>query len=55
MGSGMKPPLLVWTLEFERRWSLPRYNRGWDGGPNGLFVSEDGVEDPDFEGTGGRG
>jgi len=25
------------------------------GGPIGLFVSEDGVEDPDFEGTGGGG
>lgn len=29
----------------------------FDGGPspNGLFVSEDGVEEPDFEGTGGGG
>jgi len=25
------------------------------GGPIGLFVSEDGVEEPDFEGTGGGG
>ena len=25
------------------------------GGPNGLLVSEDGVEEPDFEGTGGGG
>ena len=24
-------------------------------GPNGLFVSEDGVEEPDLEGTGGGG
>ena len=25
------------------------------GSPNGLFVREDGVEEPDFEGTGGGG
>jgi len=30
-------------------------NCGLDGGPNGLFVSEDGVEEPDLEGTGGGG
>lgn len=30
-------------------------NCGLGRGPNGLFVSEDGVEEPDFEGTGGGG
>ena len=30
-------------------------NCGFGGGPNGLPVSEGGVEEPDFEGTGGGG
>ena len=30
-------------------------NCGFGGGPTGLLVSEDGVEEPDLEGTGGGG